>query len=222
MKKMSIKYLILIFICFTIVTACTLCLSNPADPSNPAAPSQPIDPFNIDIYGEEDLEKIQEFLRTYPVENAVASGGFVMVHGVVKEDSKKVWDTFYSNVKNKNDAAILILQYTIEGDPILNYVSFANDSFYSVTDISRDAWGGPVPYYSGSYKFLCIFEEEEQITTVMLCNIDYDTLEDYENDTQILIDIDDYDTLEDYLEDYNKHTEANSKKSEYLFSTWDI
>jgi len=222
MKKMAIKYLILIFLCITIVTACTLCLSKPAEPSNPAEPSKPAEPVNINIYGEEDYEKIQELLRTYPIENAAANGGFVMVHGVVEENSKKAWDNFYANVNQGKEAAVIIVQYTIEGDPILNYVSYMNDSFYSVTDISRDAWGGPVPYYSGSYKFLKMFEEEGQIKTVMLCSIDYETWEDYENDTQILIDIDDYDTLEDYLEDYNKHAEANSKKSAYLFSTWDI
>ena len=216
MKKTTAKTLIFLILCFTIVTACTLCLSKPAELPNAT------EPFDVNIYGEEDFEKIQELLRTYPIKNAAANGGFVMVHGVVEGDSKKAWNNFYANVNQGNDAAIVIVQYTTEGDPILNYVSFMNDSFYFVMDISRDAWGGPVPYYSGSHKFLKVFEEEGQITAVMLCSIDYDTLEDWENDTQILIDIDDYDTLEDYFEDYEKHMEANNKKYAYLFSTWDL
>jgi hypothetical protein len=210
MKKMMMKTLILIFVCFTIVTACSLCLDKAAKPSN------------VEIYSAEEHEKVQELLHTYPIENAVANGCFVMVHGDMRGDSKKTWNTFNSNIKNENNAAILIVQYTIEGDPILNYVSFVNGSFFSVKDISRDSWGGPVPYYSGSYKFLKMFEEEGQIKTVMLCNIDYKTWEEYENDTRILLDIDDYDNLEEYFEEYEKQSEANNKKTAYLFSTWDI
>jgi len=192
MKKIMTKSLLFIILCFVIVTACTLCLSKPAEPPKPAEPS------NVDIYGEEDYEKIRELLRTYPVGNAIANGGFVMGHGVVAGDSKKVWDTFYSNVKNKNDAAILIIQYTIEGDPILNYVSFVNGSFYSVRDSSRDAYGGPNRYSSGSYKFLNV-SETDGLKTVILSDIDYDA-----------------------LEDYNNVTNGSRGRSTYLFSTRDI
>jgi hypothetical protein len=170
MKKTSTKIFLLIILCFTIVTACTLCLSKSAEPSN------------VDIFGPEDQEKIQELLLTYSISDAVENGCFVIVHGVVKGDSKKAWDNFYANVNSGEDAAILIIQYTIEGDPILNYVSFTNGSFYSVTDVSRDAWGGPEPYYSGSYKFLNRFKTFGS-TTFILSDIDYDTLKDYENDT---------------------------------------
>ena len=170
MKKMPAKTLLFIILCFTIVTACTLCLSKSAEPSNVA------------IYGAEDHESIREFLSTYPISDASGNGCFVIVHGVVEGDSKKAWDTFYSNVKNEHDAAILIVLYTIEGDPILNYVSFTNGSFYSVTDISRDEWGGPEPYYSGSYKFLNRFKSIG-LTTVILSDVDYNSLKDYEKDT---------------------------------------
>ena len=209
MKKTSAKNLLFIILCFTIVTACTLCLSKSAEPSNVA------------IYGAEDHEKIQEFLSTYPIESATANGCFVLVHGDIRGDSKKTWNTFYSNVNNENDAAILIVQYTIEGDPILNYVSFVNGSFYSVRDNSRDAWGGPDPYHSGSYQFLKVFKTKGY-TEVMLFDVDYDTLEDYENDTQFLPDIDDYDNEEDYFKDYENHMEAVGKKSVHLFSTWGL
>jgi hypothetical protein len=170
MKKTPAKILLFVILCFTIVTACTLCLSKPAEPSNVA------------IYGAEDHEKIRELLSTYPLSDASENGCFIIVHGVVEDDSKKAWDTFYSNVKNENDAAVLIVQYTIEGDPILNYVSFTNGSFYSVTDVSRDAWGGSESYYSGSYKFLNRFKKVG-LTIVILSDIDYNSLKDYEKDT---------------------------------------
>ena len=189
MKKTTAKTLIFLILCFTIVTACTLCLSKPAEPSN------------IEIYGAEDLETIQEFLSTYPIVNPVSAsenGCFVLVHGTVEGDSKKAWDTFYSNVKNGHEAAILIVQYTIEGDPILTYVSFKNDSFFSVTDISRDAWGGSESYYFGSYKFLTRLERE-RLPTFILSDFDYKTWEEYENDT-----------------------ETNHEKTTHLFSSWDV
>ena len=212
MKKITRKILFLLILCITIVTACTLCL----DKNNPDTNNQ------IAVFGAEDEESIKELLSSMSIEDAAANGCFVMVHGVVKDDSKKAWDTFCANVKREKETAIIIVQYTIEGDPILNYVSFVNGSFFSVTDISRDSWGGPVPYYSGSYKFLNVLEEEGQIKTVILCNIDYETWEDYQKDTQILLDIDDYDNIEDYFKEYEKQMETNSKKTAYLFSTWDI
>jgi len=205
MKKTPAKTLLLIILCFTIVTACTLCLSKSAEPSNVA------------IYGAEDEANIRELLSTYPIESATANGCFVLVHGDIRGDSKKAWDTFYSNVKNEHDAAILIVQYTMEGDPIMTYVSYVNGSFYYIKDSSRDEWGGPDPYYVGSYKFLKMFKTEGY-TDVMLFDIDYGTLEDYENDTQFLLDFDDFDNDEDYFKAYENHMEANRKKSAYLFS----
>ena len=176
MKRMMAKTLLFIILCFVIVTACTLCLSKPAEPSK----------SNVDIYSEEDEESIKKLLSTYPrnlnPENVAADGCFVLLHGVVVGDSQKTWDTFYSNVKNKNDAAILIVYYTVEGDPILNYVSFVNGSFYSVRDSSRDSWGGPPLYSVGSYKFLHVFKTWG-VTRVILSDIDYKKWKDYENDT---------------------------------------
>ena len=197
MKKITTKTFLFIILCFTIVTACTLCLSkNNPDTVKDTDGRQNTSGNTLAIFGAEDQERVRELLRTYSVADAAANGCFVVVHGDVEGDSKKAWDAFYTNVTQGKDAAIIIIQYTIEGDPILNYVSFKNGSFFSVTDVTRDAWSGPNPYSFNSYKFLHQFETEEYIT-VILSDIDYAALEDFDNDT-----------------------EANRDKSVYLFSVW--
>ena len=149
-------------------------------------------------FGAEDEETIQSILSDYPEylgpKEAVDIGCFVVVRGNAEGKSKKVWDKFYANSTKGKDAAVLICQYTDEGDPILTYVSFMDGSFYSITDTSRDTYGGPDPYYSGSYKFLNQFKTDGQITA-FLSDFDYRTLESYYSDT-----------------------EANREKSTYLFS----
>ncbi|MDL2261222.1 DUF4362 domain-containing protein [Methanimicrococcus sp. OttesenSCG-928-J09] len=190
MKKMTNKSLILMILCVLVVTPCTLCLDT-AEPNIPEEndtnhilPNTP-----LEIFGAEDKESIQQLLSSYPKnmmpEEAVTAGFFVILHGVVNEESKTAWDMFNANITQGKDATVIILQYTIEGDPILNYVSFVNGSFYSVTDTSRDQWGGPNHYHDGSYQFLKQFEqsiEQTKLITVILSDIDYDTIDAYEKD----------------------------------------
>ncbi|MDV0445323.1 hypothetical protein MmiAt1_08970 [Methanimicrococcus sp. At1] len=207
MKKTMTKTLIFIILCFSIVTACTLCLDKTEPFDGEIDDTENLEniqelfepePSDVEIYGSENLESIQELLRTYPISNAVENGGFVLIHGSIEGGSKKAWDNFYANVKHGNTAAVVIVQYTIEGDPILTYVSFTNDSFFCVTDISRDSYGGPDPYHFGSYKFLNRLEMEN-IPTFILSDTDYKTWEEYENDS-----------------------DANREKTAHLFSSWDM
>ena len=74
-------------------------------------------------------------------EDTSYQGIVVIEYDSFGKGSKKLWNQFLKNVKDHKDCAIVICQYTVEGDPILQYVSNVNGKFYYVEDSTRDAYG---------------------------------------------------------------------------------
>ncbi len=76
-----------------------------------------------------------------------------MIH-LAKE--AKSFESVLKNVKDHKDCAIVICQYTVEGDPILQYVSNVNGKFYYVEDSTRDAYGSKIRtvYFMTTTRFI--------------------------------------------------------------------
>ena len=90
-------------------------------------------------------DQIKKLLSKYPkemtAEDTSYQGIVVIEYDSFGKESKKLWNQFLKNVKDHKDCAIVICQYTVEGDPILQYVSNVNGKFYYVEDSTRDAYG---------------------------------------------------------------------------------
>jgi hypothetical protein len=140
------------------------------------------------IYGVEEKEEILKILNAYPASvnpnEAIADGLFVITFEGVNADSKIVWDTFYEEVQQGKDTSIIIVEYTIEGDTLLTYISFKGGSFYSILDVSRDKFSAGEAYYDGSYQFLKIYDYDAGSgVLVLLTNFDYASYEDFDQET---------------------------------------
>lgn len=57
------------------------------------------------------------------------------------------WNTFYNRTRAGEADAVLIVQYTVEGDAILDYLSYRDGSYYLMNDCTRDKMG-PQAYLS--------------------------------------------------------------------------
>ena len=78
----------------------------------------------------------------------------------------KEMNQFLKNVKDHKDCAIVICQYTVEGDPILQYVSNVNGKFYYVEDSTRDAYGSE-KYVQYTYDYYKIYKQDGHYTAIL-------------------------------------------------------
>ncbi|MEA4815243.1 MAG: immunoglobulin-like domain-containing protein [Lachnospiraceae bacterium] len=65
-----------------------------------------------------------------------------------------VWYNFYSNVSKGERDAIIIADYTTEGDAVLTYAAYTGDKFYIAKDYSRDEFGAGEPYTESEYQYI--------------------------------------------------------------------
>lgn len=76
----------------------------------------------------------------------------------VLEQSRKIWQQFTDSVEQGTPAQIVIVQYTVEGDPVLTYLDYNGHNIYGITDSTRDHWAGSgCPYYGFTYQYLKAF-----------------------------------------------------------------
>lgn len=100
----------------------------------------------------------------YSTEDAVDDGCFVIVHGEVRSD-RKIADDFISNAKKGTPGALRIVQYTVEGDPIITQVIFDGSVFHSILDASRDTFGVDTGQYEESeYPYLETYQFTQEET----------------------------------------------------------
>lgn len=95
-----------------------------------------------DVHGRE-LEEIKDYLAQFPdaLQELSEAECYVILHG--KEYSGREYlDSFMGNVQTEVPDELVIIQFTVEGDPILVYLSYDAEDVYCVEDISRDAWAG--------------------------------------------------------------------------------
>ena len=116
-------------------------------------------------------EKIEiKILSKYPkemtAEDTSYQGIVVIEYDSFGKGSKKLWNQFLKNVKDHKDCAIVICQYTVEGDPILQYVSNVNGKFYYVEDSTRDAYGSE-KYVQYTYDYYKIYKQDGHYTVIL-------------------------------------------------------
>ncbi|MEG1548427.1 MAG: M56 family metallopeptidase [Clostridia bacterium] len=111
-------------------------------------------------------EIIKHILAAFPAdctpEQGEEDGLFVTVHGKVKGDTKRIIDTFLAHVEKKEPSQIIIMQHTVEGDPIFTHIVHDGSVFQVVEDASRDKLGGEstkTPYVTVG-KYLRTFNNE--------------------------------------------------------------
>ena len=95
-------------------------------------------------------DQIKKLLSKYPKEMTAEDTSYQGI--VVIEDHK--------------DCAIVICQYTVEGDPILQYVSNVNGKFYYVEDSTRDAYGSE-KYVQYTYDYYKIYKQDGHYTAIL-------------------------------------------------------
>jgi len=139
------------------------------------------------MYGASGLSEIKKLLSAYPEkilqDDILTNSDYMVVHGKVVKGQAK-WDEFYTNTINGKDSAIVIIQYTVEGDPLLIYLSFLDGEFYYVMDFGRDKFKGEgQDYNSGVYKYLKIFDRNDGLSAILF-NDNSITYEKYIKSTQ--------------------------------------
>ena len=92
---------------------------------------------------ERDLAAVKERLAAYSgeLEQLCAEEAYVVVHGTV-ENGQEIWDDFLKKVEVQEPATVDLIQFTVEGDPIITYLHYNGEDFYMVEDSTRDAWAG--------------------------------------------------------------------------------
>lgn len=112
----------------------------------------------IPVYSIADKKKIKKYLAalTGKWEKAEKEDGIISIghDGIMTENELELWDGFWAG---KTDAVVLV-QPTIEGDLIYNYVSRTREGYAEYCDMSRDMYGGG--YSFGEYAQ--VYREEKQ------------------------------------------------------------
>ena len=86
---------------------------------------------------------------------------YVALHGQ-EYSGREYLDFFIGNVKIEVPDELVIVQFTVEGDPILTYLNFNAESVYCVKDTSRDAWAGNgEKYFEITYDSVWLSEEAD-------------------------------------------------------------
>lgn len=128
-------------------------------------------------------DKIKDLLSQYPKDLTSKQASYQGIVTIENEsfdkNSKTIWKQFLKNVKDNKDCAIVICQYTVEGDPILQYISSANGKFYYVEDSTRDTYGSE-KYVQYTYDYYKIYQQNGHYTAILTTDnkLTYDEAQD--------------------------------------------
>lgn len=142
--------------------------------------------LTLKAYGEDGAskekvyEKIKAELKLLPkdltMEEAVDNGFLVVVQGRLKSNPK-IMENFYLKAEEGKPSKVNVLQYTIEGEPIITFLRYDGTSFYGVEDTTRTVLGQQ-GFNEFSYKYLKKFKES-RLVYFYLFNTDDITFEEY-------------------------------------------
>ena len=147
----------------------------------------------VPVYGKNEKKKIKKYLHSLPdsltVKKAKKKGIVIETYKAYKNKNpfQDMWMDFYKYTREgekiaiikKKDllmcvekpfgAAIVVLRYTVEGDPCYTYISFTEDGYYVFDDSSRDkfkadSWDG--------YSETGTFKSLRKITKTIDCKED--------------------------------------------------
>lgn len=117
---------------------------------------------SLPVYQSQEEEQLKELLASYGSldfeELHLSSQSQIYCNDIVIIDTSGLtnlerWNEFRNQAETGGEDAVLILQYTTEGDAVLRYVSYRDGSYYQMCDNTRDKWGSQ-EYESAQTPFL--------------------------------------------------------------------
>lgn len=126
----------------------------------------------IEIKTLTDNGQIKKLLSRYPKK---LTSDQAIYQGLITIDDKtetfdkagrKIWKQFLKDVDQKKNCAMIICQYTVEGDPILQYVSSVNGKFYYVEDSTRDEYSSE-KYIQYTYDYNKIYRQDGHYVAIL-------------------------------------------------------
>lgn len=102
------------------------------------------------------LDEIKDLLSMYPAayDKSFDKNCYALSYNTVLSGQNS-YDKFISDVENNIAGSIVIVTFTVEGDPIYGYLSYNGEDFYYVEDVSRDRFKGDYDdYLEYRYKYL--------------------------------------------------------------------
>ncbi|OLR58303.1 hypothetical protein BHF70_00880 [Anaerostipes sp. 494a] len=138
-----------------------------------------------------NFKEIESALKQYPddlsAKEALDSGFIVVENRQMKGESAKLWKSFCNKIKKKKEGAVLISQFTVEGDPILNYIAYKDGKYYYVEDTSRDQFGDQ-RYSHHVYNTMKRFEENDSYVAVLTTEnkLSYKDVQQSDDDSKIV------------------------------------
>ena len=91
--------------------------------------------FLVYVFGPSGLP------RVYTLDMALKNRDYVSLHGTVCHAD--VFDAFFHSVQNGADAGVRIVDFTVEGDPIITSVAYKDARLTITRDTTRDRFGAP-------------------------------------------------------------------------------
>ena len=79
----------------------------------------------------------------------------------------QLWENFWNSVQHGESANVALARFTVEGDPVLNDLSFDGRAFYFVQDTTRDKFAGGLQSIEAPYRFLQRLETPGTIVFVL-------------------------------------------------------
>lgn len=113
----------------------------------------------------------KEIPEEYEPEKAVAAGHVVIVHGTMLSDPA-ILTEFIGETGKGMKKDLTVVQYTVEGDPIVTDVDFDGTVYRGVEDSTRDKFG---PKESRKFEFRYLKQFRDKGTRMVLL-VDDDTL----------------------------------------------
>lgn len=79
--------------------------------------------------------------KEYKYEMAERNGDFIDLHGEITNYTKL--EEVYKTIETGGEASLRIVEYTIEGDPIISLIEYNGDVINYKVDTTRDKFGTP-------------------------------------------------------------------------------
>lgn len=111
----------------------------------------------------DELEKIP---GEYPAEEAAADGHVVIVHGTMASDPALL-QAFIEETGKGMRKDLTLVQYTVEGDPILTRVNYDGAVYRGMEDNTRDRFGEP-GYRKFQFRYLKVLENQGRRMVILV------------------------------------------------------
>jgi len=116
-----------------------------------------------------DLVAGEKRLKAYPsvLEELRQEDVLIVLQGEL-DTGVTLWNSFLQSIQEKEMASIDIVEFTMEGAPIITCICFDGQNFNILTDNSRDTYAGSEANISrGSYNYLNLLQTDGQTEVIM-------------------------------------------------------